>query len=94
MGRPKKAEAPVSESVTTEKKQRVRRTKDEIAQAKIKEIDDAIKKHTAKIKELEAEKAQLLDAGNRKKQEQLLKKAMAGGLSLEEMADKLGISLD
>lgn len=94
MARPKKAEAPTAEVVTTEKKQRVRRTKEEIEQAKIKEIDETIKKYTAKIKELEAEKAQLLDAGNKKKQEQLLKKAMAGGLSLEEMANKLGISLD
>lgn len=94
MARPKKAEAPTDEVVTTEKKQRVRRTKEEIEQAKIKEIDETIKKYTAKIKELEAEKAQLLDAGNKKKQEQLLKKAMAGGLSLEEMANKLGISLD
>lgn len=94
MARPKKAEAPTDEVVTTEKKERIRRTKDEVRDAKIAALDDAIKNLQNKIKEKEAEKAQLLDAGNKKKQEQLLKKAMAGGLSLEEMANKLGISLD
>lgn len=94
MANKKKTEAPAAEVVTTEKKERIRRTKDEVRDAKIAALDDAIKNLQNKIKEKEAEKAQLLDAGNKKKQEQLLKKAMAGGLSLEEMANKLGISLD
>lgn len=94
MARPKKAEAPTDEVVTTEKKERKRRTKDQIREDRIKSIKKEIEDHKEEIKQLEAKLTQLQAEGDKDKQEKLLKNALAGGLTLEEMAKKLGVSLD
>lgn len=93
----KKAETtptPTAEPPATETPKRVRRSKEEIAQAKLKAIEEQIAKYQNKLKDLEAEKALLVASGDKKKQEKLLKRALADGMTLEQMAEKLGITLD
>lgn len=89
-----KKKAETTPTPTAETPKRVRRSKEEVAQAKIKAIDEQIAKYQSKIKDLEGEKALLVASGDKKRQEQLLKKALADGLTLEVMAEKLGITLD
>lgn len=75
-----------------EEKQRVRRTKEEIAQA----YDEKISYHEKCIQALKEKKEELFKprASKKEKLKVVMEKAKKIGLSPEEIAEKLGFSLD
>ncbi|MEG1723779.1 MAG: hypothetical protein RR313_00155 [Anaerovoracaceae bacterium] len=77
-----------------EKKKKVRRSSAELA----KEIDDKITALQVKIKALEDKKADILNPKVRlskaEKTKLILAKAKEAGLSLDDIADKLGLSVE